>query len=376
MKAASKVYLSAVIMVVIVAVLGGLLWWNFRMNRLDEVTAPSPPIEMPGDDAPLAVILAQNLEIPWALDFLPDGSVILTERPGRIRLVDPSEGLLPAPLLVITEVAQRGEGGLLGVAVHPDFNQNSFVYVYYTYQQGNNLANRVERFRLQDRTLVDRKVIIDGIPGASIHNGGRIKFGPDGRLYVTTGDAALPNLAQGPQFLAGKILRLMDDGTIPADNPLPGSPVYSLGHRNPQGLAWDSQQRLWVIEHGSSASDELNLIQPGQNYGWPVIRGDEMLNGMISPVIHSGGDTWAPSGLAFFDGSLYFAGLRGQSLYQVPLHNPQSTPQRYLQQSFGRLREVVVGPDGFLYILTSNRDGRGVATSGDDQLIRINPDKL
>lgn len=375
-KAARKVYLAIAIIVVIGAVLVGLLWWNFRVNRLSDVPAPAPPIERPGDDAPLVVSLAQNLEVPWALDFLPDGSFILTERSGKIRLVDLGDGLLSEPLLVIAEVTQRGEGGLLGIAVHPDFSQNSFIYVYYTYQQGNDLSNRVERFYIPDRTLVERKVIIQGIPGASIHNGGRLKFGPDGMLYVTTGDAAMPNLAQDRDSLTGKILRLRDDGSIPVDNPFPGSPVYSLGHRNPQGLAWDSQERLWATEHSSSASDELNLIQPGQNYGWPVVRGDEVANGMISPVIHSGSDTWAPSGLAFLDGSLYFAGLRGQSLYQVTLPNQPGIPKRHLRQSFGRLREVAVGPDDFLYILTSNRDGRGVPASGDDQLIRINPDKL
>jgi len=250
-------------------------------------------------DIPLAVSLAQKLEIPWALDFLPDGSIVFTEQPGRVRLIDTKKGLLPELLLTIDEVAHRGEGGLLGIAVHSDFADNHFIYVYYTYQEGKNLANRVERFRKESNTLLDKQIIIDNIPGASIHNGGRIKFGLDGMLYITTGDVSLADSAQDRNSLAGNILRLNDDGTLPPDNPLPGSPVYSFGHRNPQGLAWDAQGRLWAMGHGSSATDELNLSKPGNNYGWPVIRGDEKETGLESPVIHSGRETWAPSGLVF-----------------------------------------------------------------------------
>ena len=293
-----------------------------------------------------------------------------------MRLLDAQEGLLPEPLLTIGEFAHQGEGGLLGITVHPDFASNQFIYLYYTYQVGENLANRVVRFRKKDKTLLDKQIIIDNIPAASIHNGGRIKFGPDRLLYITTGDASVPDLAQDRDSLAGKILRLNDDGTIPTGNPFPDSPVYSFGHRNPQGLAWDAEGRLWATEHGSSATDELNLIQPGNNYGWPIIRGDEKSAGLESPVIHSGGDTWAPSGLTFFDGFLFFAGLRGQSLYQVAIKNEEVTLRRHLNRNFGRLRHVLIGPDNLLYVLTSNRDGRGVPTAEADQLIRINPGKL
>ncbi len=233
------------------------------------------------------------------------------------------------------------------------------------------------RFREADKTLLDKEIIIDDIPVASIHNGGRIKFGPDGLLYITTGDASVPDLAQDRDSLAGKILRLKDDGTIPSDNPFPGSPVYSLGHRNPQGLAWDARGRLWVVEHGPSATDELNSIKPGANYGWPRIRGDETAPGLESPVLHSGQETWAPSGLAYFGGSLYFAGLRGQSLYQVVIEeNERVTLRRQLSGNFGRLRDVAVGPDNLFYLLTSNRDDRGVPTANDDQIIRVNPEKF
>ncbi|MBI2849874.1 MAG: PQQ-dependent sugar dehydrogenase [Chloroflexi bacterium] len=332
--------------------------------------APAPAVSEP------ITIIARNLQIPWSLDFLPDGSIIFTERPGRIRLLDAKRGLLQNPLLTVADVAARGEGGLLGIAVHPDFSENRFIYIYHTYQGQPGLANRVLRFKMDGDYLAVDKVIIEGIPAASIHDGGRLKFGPDGLLYITTGDAAQPDLAQDKNSLAGKILRLKDDGSIPADNPFPGSPVYSYGHRNPQGLAWDDRGRLWETEHGSSTRDELNLIQAGKNYGWPAIRGDEAAPGMEKPVLHSGDDTWAPSGLAFLNGSLYFAGLRGQSLFQVVLKGEQVELRRHLSGQFGRLRDVVIGPDRFLYLLTNDRDGRGAPATDDDLIIRVDPARL
>lgn len=354
--------------VVIFVILFLISWiWRATTPEVEEETLA---------EVSLAISMAKNLEIPWALDFLPEGSIIFTERAGRIRLLEAKEGLLSEPLLTIDEVAHIGEGGLLGIAVHPDFAQNQFIYVYYTYQNGNDLANQVVRFRKQDKNLVDKKIIIDNIPGASNHNGGRIKFGPDELLYITTGDALMPDLAQDKNSLAGKILRLKDDGAIPANNPFLSSPVYSLGHRNPQGLVWDDQGRLWLTEHGASATDEINLIKPGKNYGWPIIRGEEKAEGLESPVIQSGRETWAPSGAAFWEDSLFFAGLRGQGLYEVKIKEESMTLQRHFYKKFGRLREVVLGPDGFLYLLTSNRDGRGRPTVDDDQIIRINPKRL
>lgn len=421
-----RIVLTLVIGIVLIGAVA--IWWNFRAGRVTDIPSvillPSagekvaedalsannteevnniPPVtpvpssgeKTTGDTAPnqAFVALARNLEIPWALDFLPDGSfgfaqdksIIFTERPGRVRLIDADKGLLAEPLLTIGEVAPRGEGGLLGIAVHPDFARNSFVYVYYTYQGEAGLANRVVSFRLEGLRLVDKQIIIDGIPASSIHDGGRLKFGPDGLLYITTGDASQSDSAQNLNSLAGKILRLKDDGSIPANNPFPGSPVYSLGHRNPQGLAWDDKGGLWETEHGSSARDELNLIQAGKNYGWPVIRGDEAAAGMEKPVLHSGDDTWAPSGLAFFEGSLYFAGLRGQTLYRAVILKDEPSGQvsgekvelrRHLVRSFGRLRDVVIGPDKFFYLLTSNRDGRAVPAAEDDLIIRADPAQL
>lgn len=278
--------------------------------------------------------------------------------------------------MTIDEVAHIGEGGLLGLAVHPNFSENQFVYVYYTYQKGQDLANQVARFKKEDENLVDKKIIVDNIPGAANHNGGRIKFGLDRFLYITTGDALISDLAQDKNSLAGKILRVKDNGSIPTDNPFPSSPVYSFGHRNPQGLARDEQGRLWATEHGATANDEINLIEPGKNYGWPIIRGEEKAEGLEAPVLQSGRETWAPSGTAFLEDSLFFAGLRSQILYEVKIKKEPITLQQHFSKKFGRLRDVVLGPDGFLYLLTSNRDGRGIPTLDDDQIIRINPKKL
>lgn len=372
--------LLTVAVIVFVFLIIGIAWWGFLADRpgvspLIEPLIPATSENKSTGDGPLATSVAKNLDTPWALGFLPDGSIIFTERAGRIRLIDAREGLLPDSLLTIDEVSQTDEGGLLGIAVHPDFTRNPFIYVYYTYRNGTGLANKVVRFRMQDSNLLDKNLIIDSIPGASLHDGGRIKFGPDGFLYITTGDATNPNSAHDKNSLAGKILRLKNDGTIPDNNPFPGSPVFSFGHRNPQGLAWDDKGRLWATEHGSQANDELNLIEPGKNYGWPNIRGDEKVEGLVGPVLHSGTDTWAPSGIAYLEGSLFFAGLRGQSLFEV-IVGEKPTLHRHLNRDFGRLRDVVAGPDNYLYILTNNRDGRGTPTEDDDQIIRINPKKL
>jgi len=186
--------------------------------------------------------------------------MLLTERPGRVRLLHPETGLAPEPVLEPEEVRHRGEGGLLGLAVHPNFETNRRVYLYFTYEGRQGLANKVVAYTLEKVALTGARTVIDGIPGASIHNGGRLRFGPDGMLYVTTGDAATPQVAQEISSLAGKILRLRDDGSIPSDNPFADSPVYSYGHRNPQGLAWDRAGQLWATEHGPSGHDEINRI--------------------------------------------------------------------------------------------------------------------
>ena len=331
--------------------------------------------------------LVTGLEAPWALDFAPDGRIFLTERGGRIRIIQDGK-LLPQPWLTL-DVAATGEAGLLGLALDPGFAQNRFVYVAYTTRAGAGLQNRLVRLREDPATgqgVLDR-VLLEGIPGNGNHDGGRVKFGPDGKLYWTMGDAQNGAPAQDRTSLNGKILRLNPDGTIPADNPFPGSPVYSYGHRNPQGLAWQpGTGRLYATEHGPSGvpsccHDELNFIEPGVNYGWPTIIGDQTRPGLVSPVLQSGDTvTWAPSGATFvttgpWAGSLLFAGLRGESLYRVVLDpaDPRRVIlfERLLAQQYGRLRDVEQGPDGALYVLTSNLDGRGTPTPDGDRVLRL-----
>ncbi|OGK39728.1 hypothetical protein A3A74_04510 [Candidatus Roizmanbacteria bacterium RIFCSPLOWO2_01_FULL_35_13] len=240
------------------------------------------------------------------------------------------------------------------------------------------------RYTELDGKLSEEKIIVDQIPGNSNHNGGRIKFGPDKNLYITTGDAQEPSLAQNKNSLAGKILRVTDNGQPVTDNPF-GNRTYTYGHRNPQGIDWDDSGRLWATEHGrsgiQSGLDELNLIEPGKNYGWPEIQGDESRSDMETPVINSGTNiTWAPSGAAFIGDSLFFGGLRGQTLYEAfyktNVQFKKADIKEHFKGDFGRIREVIKGPDGMLYITTSNRDGRGFPKENDDKIIRINPAKL
>ncbi len=316
-------------------------------------------------------VTVTNLEIPWEVVRLPNGSLLFTERPGRLKIYDTQTKLVQN----IDGVSHTGEGGLLGLALHPDFSKNSFVYLYSTFKGDKGLENRVERYKFDGDRITDKKVIISGIKGSSNHDGGRIKFGPDGYLYITTGDGESPDSAQDTSSLSGKILRVGDGGEIPKDNPF-GNAVYSFGHRNPQGLAWDNKGNLWETEHGPSGSqtgnDEVNLIVKGGNYGWPQIRGKEKKEGMITPVIESGkGDTWAPSGLAYKDGYLYFAGLRGQTLYKAKIENESSLVlSKHLQNTYGRLRTVVIDGDNLL-VATSNKDGRGKPTANDDKIISV-----
>lgn len=319
-----------------------------------------------------AQFIAEDLEIPWEVAFLPDGDILVTERSGSLLKIGDNKTVIE-----VEGVKHTGEGGLLGMVLHPDFEDNSYIYLYLTTEAGGQTINRVERYVFNGDSLSDKTVILDNIPGASYHDGGRMEFGPDGYLYVTTGDAGNEDSAQDTTSLAGSILRLNDDGTIPEDNPF-GNEIYSYGHRNPQGLAWDDQGRLWATEHGRSGAlsgfDELNLIEMGKNYGWPVIQGDETMDGMVTPAAHSGATTtWAPAGLEFVDGKLYFAGLRGSTLYTANINEDGSV--KIGQDSrirYGRLRAVRLGPDGYLYVTTSNTDGRGNPRDGDDKLIKVN----
>lgn len=368
------------ILIVLIVVLLGLGGYSYLRSKYNlpvpslRSTISILPTATPAQEIPGVTVIAKNLEIPWAIAFLPDGRMLVTERPGRVRIISKDGVLQKEPAATISGVRQVGEGGLLGIAAHPDFEKNKFVYLYYTYgEKGGLILNRVARYSFEGNSLVNEKTLVEAIPASSNHDGGRIKFGPDGFLYVTTGDAQEPSRSQDKDSPAGKILRMTDAGAPAPGNPF-GSLIYSYGHRNPQGLAWDESGNLWETEHGSSAYDEVNKIEPGKNYGWPEARGDATGEGFVPPVIHSGTDTWAPSGLAYLKGSVYFAGLRGQALFQ--LEPSSKSLKTHFKGQFGRLREVIVGPDGMLYLTTSNRDGRGDPTGDDDRVIRINPAKL
>lgn len=367
--------------VIIVGALSLLFYFNWpaiqnnylRLNSddvIEGVTLDKPADQI--DDSALAVtVIAEHLNIPWEMVFLPDGDLLVTERPGILKRVGQNQQVYE-----IKGVKHLGEGGLLGMALHPLFADNQWLYLYFTTATGESLTNRVERYRLADDRLIERKIIIENIPGANYHDGGRLAFGPDGFLYISTGDATRENLAQDVNSLAGKILRVSDEGLIPGDNPF-GNAVYSYGHRNVQGITWDSEGQLWATEHGRSGIlsgfDELNKIVAGGNYGWPEIQGDEKKEGMIEPVLHSGPrETWAPAGLTFVDGSLFFVGLRGQTLYEVPLRSADGLRLKgHFKDEFGRLRAVVLGPDRALYLATSNTDGRGESEPNDDRIIRV-----
>jgi len=326
--------------------------------------------------------VAKNLEVPWGIAFAPDGRIFVTERVGNLRVIQ--DGILnPEPIKILD--VSGFEGGLLGIALDPNFEENHHIYLYYTYNDFLSTYNKLSRFTESNNQLSDEIILLDKIAGGPFHDGGRIKFGPDGLLYITTGEAGIPDMAQDLNSLGGKILRINPDGTIPDDNPFENSPVYSYGHRNPQGLDWDPVTgKLVISEHGSSAQDEVNVIEPGKNYGWPEIVGDETDPSYISPILHTGDETWAPSGASFYnsdnipqwENKYFIATLRGNHLRMLDLdieNNEVISSEALFQGEFGRLRDASVGPDGNLYILTSNRDGRGSPEPTDDRVLRIIP---
>lgn len=332
--------------------------------------------------------IAGGLEVPWGLAFPTARAILVTERVGRVRLI--LNGRLRAQPVATLAVDDIGEGGLLGIAVHPNFARTRLAYLYYTASDG----NRVSRFRVAaDFRFRGERVLVSGIPSSSVHDGGRIAFGPDGMLYIATGDAGRSTLAADRRSLAGKILRIRPDGKIPGGNPFRGSRVFSYGHRNPQGFDWDDSGRLYAAEHGPSGEvglcchDEVNLVQRGRFYGWPFRAGRTGgASGTppaqpVDPIAESGSATWAPGGLAVYRPSggrtsLLVATLRGQQLLRFVLAegNPRriATVQVALA-GVGRIRAAEFGPNGCLYVTTSNRDGRGVPSSRDDRVLRICP---
>ncbi|MDR7273365.1 PQQ-dependent sugar dehydrogenase [Catenuloplanes atrovinosus] len=310
-------------------------------------------------------IMAEGLEVPWGLTWLPDGDALVAERMTARLLRISADGGTPVVAGTVPGVSPVGEAGLLGLAVSPD----EWVYAYLT----SATDNRIVRFRLD--AVGSPQTVLTGIPRGSIHAGGRIAFGPDGKLYAGAGDAGTTANAQNPASLGGKILRMNPDGTVPADNPTAGSLVYSLGHRNVQGLAWDAAGRLYASEFGQNTWDEVNLITPGANYGWPVVEGDGNDPRYVDPVVVWSTAAASPSGAAISGSTLYVAALRGARLWTVPLgaDGGAGTPVAELQGRFGRLRTVEVGPDGSLWVATSNRDGRGSPAPADDRVLRFPP---
>ncbi|AFZ32424.1 hypothetical protein Glo7428_3970 [Gloeocapsa sp. PCC 7428] len=328
-----------------------------------------------------------GLEVPWGIAFLPNNDMLVTERPGRVRLVRNGQ-LQPAPVATIN-VTDSGEGGLLGIAAHPNFAQNRLFYVYYTADRNGTPINRVERWQLsQDGTSATAdRIIVDDIPVALYHNGGRIRFGPDGMLYIGTGDARKPDISQDVDSLAGKILRVTPDGEVPQDNPFPGNPVYISGIRNTQGFDWANDSTMWVTDHGPSGElgrsghDKVSVASAGDNLGWPTIYRCETQEGLVTPSLvwrqaapPGGAAVYTGNAIPEWQGSLMIATLRSEHLHRVVFEpNSQQVQQHevYLQGEYGRLRDAVMGSDGELYITTSNCDGRGSCPAGQDKILRV-----
>lgn len=333
----------------------------------------SPTRSGPGEVAEpsIAGTVTTGLRSPWGLAFLPDGSALVAERDTArvIRVRTAAGGAGTSGIGTVPGVSFGGEGGLLGLAVSPTFRTDRLVYAYHSAPG----ENRVVRMPLRSGRLGAPEVVLDGIPVSSIHNGGRVAFGPDGMLYVSTGDASDTGLSQRQDSLAGKVLRLTPDGAVPEDNPDPGSPVYSLGHRNVQGLAWDDEGNLWASEFGANTWDELNLIRPGGNYGWPVVEGQGGADrGYVDPAVQWPTDQASPSGLAFADGTLYMAALRGQRLWAVPVGGGRAgKPTAFFTDDLGRLRTVEQAPDSSLWLVTNNTDGRGSPGPDDDRILEL-----
>jgi len=360
---------------------------NLQQPNDEELEEPfcneKPPVNIPSvEEKSYSVldieykveIIGKGLDIPWEILPLSDGRVLVTQRPGRIVMLDNGE------IYNILDVEHTGEAGLLGMAISPNFEENRQLFLYYTYKDGSQLLNRVSRFILQENTLIDETYILDRIPGSRFHNGGRLKFGPDEKLYITTGDAQNPDLSQDTSSLAGKILRINSDGTIPEDNPFENSPVFAYGLRNPQGISWHPVSGdLFASDHGPNSQDEINLILPGKNYGWPIVTCLEKDTKYEDPIACYTAFTLAPSGIDFLpwdnldEYPLYVAGLRGNMIMRIDLNDQGGfIREESMFREYGRIRTVVYYENA-LYVATNNRDGRGNIGENDDMILKITP---
>ncbi|MEU9125365.1 PQQ-dependent sugar dehydrogenase [Streptomyces sp. NPDC048506] len=343
------------------ALTAGLLATTATAGAAARTTSPASE---PG--APRTI--SSGWSIPWGLSWLPDGSALLTERDSFTVYTLTQDGTKKQIGKVPHVVTTGGEGGLLSIAVSPHWRTDHYVYVMHTAAEG----NRIARMTFDGSTLSAYKVLVDGIKKNKYHNGGRIKFGPDGYLYATTGDAQTPDLAQDTSSLNGKILRMTPDGEPAPGNPF-GSLLYSYGHRNPQGLTWDAQGRLWEGELGNSKYDELNLIEPGKNYGWPICEGSCATAGMTNPKRQWPVEEASPSAVAYADGAIYMAALRGERLWRIPVDGTNTgTPKAYYTNDYGRLRTVESVPGTkSLWLTTTNADNSGDGGPGSDKVFRI-----
>lgn len=343
----------------------------------------------PAGTVPITVeTVAEGLEVPWGIAWLPGGDALVTERPGRIRLLR-NFALQPTPVATL-QVGESTEGGLLGIAAHPQFADNRQFYVYLTHEDGEETRNRVERWVLSEdhQRATFERVIFGGIRAGKYHNGGRLRFGPDGMLYVGTGDAREPDLAQNPDAPEGKLLRLTPEGEVPSDNPFPGKPAFLLGVRNAQGFDWKDAGTLYFTDHGPSGErmlrghDEVSVAHKGDNLGWPTVYRCESGEGLVTPAL-TWHDAAPPGGAALYTGSaipewkgsLLIGTLGSRHLHRVVFsaENPTQVAQHevYLDNTHGRLRETLMGPDGHLYVTTSNCDGRGSCGPRQDLILRV-----
>ena len=370
----NKAILKLVVPIVAVVVLSVVTF----MRSPSDTTIPIPrpifnsSINNASSDKGIAVV-AEKLQTPWSIVMSKDGRVFFTERIGTIRMINANGTLAHDPVGYI-RVDQVGEGGLLGIDLHPNFTSNHKIYIYHTYSNSSGIYNRVMLLVENENKIVDSQIILDGIPGGRFHDGGRLKFGPDNKLYISTGDTGIAELSQNKSSLAGKILRINDDGTIPIDNPFPGSAIYAYGFRNVQGLTWDLETReLYASDHGATGNDEINVVRAGSNYGWPY---DECSNdGKYTAPVICFNPSIAPSGIAIpnssklgYNGDLLLATLKGSHLRSIDLYSGE---QNNILVGYGRLRDVVEGDNGSLFVLTSNTDGRGLIQENDDKILRI-----
>ncbi|MGA5139081.1 PQQ-dependent sugar dehydrogenase [Streptomyces azureus] len=346
-------------------------------------TAPGPsaPAGQAAEETPPAKgsvkvvrTVAEGLDSPWGLAPLPGGGLLVSSRDdGTIVRVDEKTGK-KTELGEVPGVSAAGEGGLLGIALSPDYASDHMVYAYFTSASDNRIVRMLyDEKKPSGEQLGAPDTVFRGIPKGFVHNGGRIEFGPDKMLYVGTGESGDTGLSQNRDSVGGKILRLTPEGEPAPGNPFPDSPVYSFGHRNVQGLAWDGKQRLFASEFGQDTWDELNAIKPGDNYGWPEAEGRSDDSGFHNPI-----DQWttaeaSPSGIAYAEGSIWMAGLRGKRLWRIPLNGTEASaePQAFLEGEYGRLRTVVPAGGDRLWLVTSNTDGRGNPEDGDDRILEL-----